>query len=101
MAVTALSLVYGHGVICRMTSDAEGGVEDMAQTRCRMILIEWVVWSGHVSVAVQAIDRSLVGIGDDLRHGGAGGRGRVSVAGGVMADRAGSVERQNLGHGAD
>jgi len=84
VAFTALIGVHRHRVVGWMTADTERGVLDMAQAGSGVIDMEMDGRCCLVKVAVQAIDYvsrcALVGIGNDHRHGGAGGSLRIDVA---------------------
>ena len=87
MAVAALIGMYRHrgiGLVV-MTADTERGVEDMAQTQGRVVFIKRMEGRrGLVTMAVQTVNRAVVGVFDNHPHRGAGCRHRIDITGFIM-----------------
>lgn len=89
VTITALAGMNGHRVVGWMAADAERGVKDMTQARCRpMIDTDMGQRRFPVQVTAEAEHRGLVGVGDDHLHCSVSGRKHVDITAGVMASDA-------------
>lgn len=84
MTVTASVGVDGHGVTCGMAADTKRGVQDMTKTSGSMIDMEMGAGRGFILVAIETVNRSLVGIGNNHGHGCARWHRWVDISGGIM-----------------